>query len=221
VSVVIQAIEALRSRGLGAQVIVGHSMGGLTVQAVQEALLAQSRSLAALDIRRAILLAPVPPTGRPWVRPPAADLSSLVKMTAELGSYIEVPAPIFIASNFSTLAGTPVANAPTAEQVDARGYAAIEPLLTTLQLVEDPGVLPLKRPMVRAGAFSPEHGTTLTLVSFSQDTLVPASNLPDLYAYLTGDAKARDYVALVADDAVHAMFVSKPEAVVRPLRKAF
>jgi pimeloyl-ACP methyl ester carboxylesterase len=46
VSVVIQSIDALRGLGYGPQVIMGHSMGGLEVQASQEALLAQSSSLS-------------------------------------------------------------------------------------------------------------------------------------------------------------------------------
>jgi pimeloyl-ACP methyl ester carboxylesterase len=220
VDVVLQVIDLLRKKRLAPQIIMGHSMGGLTVQAAQETLLARGSSLAALGVRRAVLLAPVPPTARPWVRGPSADVSMLIKTTPELGSYFDLPDELFAPSNFTTLSGTLAPNAPTTAQVAERGYAGIEPLLTLLQLVEDPSV-PLKRPAVRAGAFAKANGTKLTLVSFSQDTLVPADNLPDLYRYLTDDGPARGMRSIVADDAVHAVFISNPALVVDALRDVF
>jgi pimeloyl-ACP methyl ester carboxylesterase len=68
VSTVLQSIDALRKLRLSPQTIMGHSMGGLAVQAAQQALLDQGSSLAAKGVRSAILLAPVPPHGRPWIR---------------------------------------------------------------------------------------------------------------------------------------------------------
>ncbi|MEY4581669.1 MAG: hypothetical protein RL701_6372 [Pseudomonadota bacterium] len=216
VSVVLQAVAALRERGYAPRFIAGHSMGGLAVQAVQQTLLAQGSSLAALGIRDAILLAPVPPHGRPWLSGPGADLSPFIKQSAELGGYLELSPEAFIAQAYGTLTGALAANAPTPAEVTSAGYIALEPLVTVLQLVESPIPLPdgttlnLPRPSVNAGAFAPNHHTNLTLFSFSQDLLVPAGVLGDLYTYLTAEPAADGYRPIAADDAVHNTFTSHP-----------
>jgi hypothetical protein len=200
-------------------------MGGLAVQAVQQALLAQGSSLAELGIRGAILIAPVPPHGRPWVTGPGADLSPFIKQSAELGSYLELTPEAFIAQAYGTLSGTLAANAPTPSEVSSAGYVALEPLVTVLQLVESPIPLPdgttlsLPRPSVAAGAFAPKHRTNLTLFSFSQDLLVPAGVLGDLYTYLTGEPEQEGYQAVVADDAVHNTLTSHPTLISDELKR--
>jgi pimeloyl-ACP methyl ester carboxylesterase len=223
VSTVIQAIGALRERGYAPKLLMGHSMGGLAVVSVQEALTAQGSSLAKLGIEQAILIAPVPPHARPWMMGPSADLSPFIKQSDALGSYLELSPEAWIAQAYSTTAGTLASNAPTPQQASDLGYVAIEPLVTVLQLVESPIPLPdgsmlsVPRPSVRQGAFNPEHGTELTLLGFSQDILVPFSTLGDLYTYLTGQPEATGYRAVTAPDAVHNAFVSNPSLVVQAL----
>jgi pimeloyl-ACP methyl ester carboxylesterase len=226
ISVVQQAIHALHDRRLAPTAIVGHSMGGLTVQALQEVLLKQGESLADHGITKAILLAPVPAGEQPWVRPPSPDVSSLLVTDPVLGTYLALPPALFIAQAFSTTAGVPAPNAPTAETVTARGYSAFEPFATLAQLVGIPlptpaGDVTLPRPPVSAGAFAEDNGTSLTLFSFSEDTLVPAENLGGLYSYLTGDTNQEQYVPVVADDAVHSQYISNPSAFVKSLRNVF
>jgi pimeloyl-ACP methyl ester carboxylesterase len=226
ISVVLQAIDALSDKGLTPTTIVGHSMGGLTVQAVQEVLLAKGESLADHGITKAVLLAPVPGGDQPWVRPPSADVSSLLVTDPVLGTYLALPPALFIAQAFSTTAGVPAANAPSEQTVTERGYSAFEPFATLAQLVGIPlptpaGDVTLPRPPVRAGAFAEDMGTSLALLSFSEDTLVPAENLGGLYTYLTGDGNQEKYVTVVADDAVHAMYISNPAAFVKSLRDTF
>jgi hypothetical protein len=58
-------------------------------------------------------------------------------------------------------------------------------------------------------------------VSFSQDVLVPAGNLPDLYSYLTGDTRQTLYVPIVASDAVHGMIMSNPAGILAKVRALF
>jgi len=224
ISVVLSAIEALSDEGLAPSTIVGHSMGGLTVQAVQQVLLSQGSSLAERGITKAILLAPVPGGDQPWVRPPSADVSTLLVTDPVLGTYLALPAEVFIASAFTTTTGVQVDNAPSPETVTTRGYTGFEPFATLAQLVGIPlptpaGDVTLPRPPVSAGAFAKDKGTKLALLSFSEDTLVPASNLPGLYTYLTGDDTQRRYVPVVADDAVHAMYISHPAVIVKALRE--
>ncbi|MET0341654.1 MAG: alpha/beta hydrolase [Polyangiales bacterium] len=224
VGVVISVIEALAKQGLAPDTLFGHSMGGLAVQGVQEKLLASGSSLAKLGVTRAVLLAPVPAHGRPWTQAPAGDIGAFIKQDPALGSYLELPAPVFIAQAFTTTKGKVAPNAPTVEEVTARGYTAREPIATLMQLIEAPVALPsggtvtLARPSVRAGAFGEASGTRITVVSFSEDTLVPAANLPDLGQHLSGTTTA--HVAVVGDDAVHSAYISTPAAVVTALRTA-
>jgi pimeloyl-ACP methyl ester carboxylesterase len=225
VSVLIQSILTLRSQQLAPQAIIGHSMGGLAIQAAQQALLNQNSSLAALGITKAVLFAPVPPRDRPWVRPPSGDVTPFFVTDPILGTYLSLPPGV--GASFYTLAGTLAPNAPTNEQIVSRGYLAIEPFVTLAQLVGAPIPLPtgdsfvLPLPAVSAGAFAPSRGTVLALVSFSQDVLVPAANLPDLYTYLTGDTQQRLYVPIVTDDAVHGMIMSNAPGLLASVRALF
>jgi pimeloyl-ACP methyl ester carboxylesterase len=224
VQVVVDSIRALRAEGLAPSVLVGHSMGGLEVQAAQESLLTQGSSLARLGIRRALLLAPVPAHARPWTQPPPSDLNALITTDAALGTYLNFPPQAFLGQAFGRLDGTLAGNAPTLDEVIAAGYVAPEPLGLLLQLVEAPIQLPddttvvVPRPSVREGAFRLRNGTALELASFSQDPLIPAADLAALYPYLTGDTRGRLYAPIVDPDATHNYFVAAPEAVLDALR---
>jgi pimeloyl-ACP methyl ester carboxylesterase len=228
VSVLVQSIDALRSRGLGPKVVIGHSMGGLEVQGAQQALLSSGSSLAAHGVFGAILLAPVPPHGQQWVRPPSGDPTPFIVNDPTLGSYLSLPPAVWIqAGTFTNLAGQVVSDAPSVDQVTNGRYVGPEPLLTLLQLVESPVPLPdggsftIPRPTVSAGAFALKHATPLVLVSFSQDVLVPAVNLGPLYEYLTGDTHDVLYSPVVADDAVHGMLISNPTGMLDAIRSMF
>jgi pimeloyl-ACP methyl ester carboxylesterase len=223
VSVVLQSIEALRRRRLAPQVIVGHSMGGLEVQATQQALLSRGSSLAREGISAAILLAPVPPHGRPWAFPESPNGGLLTQFVIPndpvLGTYFALPPAVFESLLFTNLSGTPVPGAPTVAEITSNKDLGPEPITTLLQLVEAPipspdgGTITLPRPSVEAGAFAAWRGTRLTMVSFSQDVFLQPSELKDLYEYLTGDTRDRRYVAITQSDAVHEMFLSNPTAI--------
>lgn len=219
VSVVIQTIDALRAQHLGAQVIMGHSMGGLAVQGAQEALLNQGSSLAAHGVYGAILLAAVPARGSVWTQSPPADASAFIVTTdTVLGPYLYLPPPVWVqTAGFRTLTGALVPNAPSAADAALYVYSGKEPLTTLFQLTATSG--PLQRPFVREGAFALRNGTLLSVVSFSQDILTPAIDQDDLYRYLLG----RDgylYRPVVAADAVHSMFVSNPTGMLSALRNS-
>jgi pimeloyl-ACP methyl ester carboxylesterase len=221
VSVLLQSIDALRAKELAPDGILGHSMGGLAVQAAQERLLASGSSFAKLGIRDAVLVAPVPAHGRPWTQPPPADLSAFMIQDPTLGTYVALAPPVFIAQAFTTTRGTPASNAPTPEVVAAKGYVGKEPLLTILQLIEaplDPATMTvLPRPSVRERAFAAENGTRLRLLSFAEDTLVPAADLGGLYDYLTGTTARAGYAPIASADAVHSMYISNPTALLSAL----
>jgi pimeloyl-ACP methyl ester carboxylesterase len=227
VGVVLQSIDALKQHGLAPRVIVGHSMGGLEIQAAQQALLAQGSSLAAHGVFGAILLAPVPAHGLPWVRPPTGDPTPFLVNDPTLGTYLSLPPQVWIPLAFTTTSGQVASDAPTVDQVVAGRYVGPEPLTTILELNEstvplpDGGTFTFQRPSVSAGILAPTHGTITAVVSFSEDTLVPAPNLKPLYEYLTGDTQDALYRPVTAPDAVHAMLVSNPTGLLDALRPMF
>jgi pimeloyl-ACP methyl ester carboxylesterase len=227
-SVVIQAIAALGEQELAPNWAMGHSMGALALQLAQEQLLSQGSSLAGLGIERATLIAAVPARGTTWTRLPGADLSPFVRVDPVLGQILDVPAVYCGASGFRTLSGTIAPGAPSPATCVANGWMSIEPLTTVLELngtlcqgnPDAPSSAGLCRPFVRAGAFSPEQGTRLMVLGFSQDSLTPGVDQDDLYTYLTGITEQGPYLfrPTVSDDAVHSMFISNPPAVVSAIR---
>jgi pimeloyl-ACP methyl ester carboxylesterase len=221
VLVVIQAIDALIARGTPAQVIVGHSMGGLAVAVAHYVLQGQGTGLSGKGIELAVLLAPVPPHGQPWTQPPPFDVSPFLVQDPVQGTYFALSDEAWVSQAFTTRAGTRVASAPKPADVAALGYNGFEPFSTLAQLTESPIPLPdgstttIPRPSVSGGTFDPSAGTELIIVSFSEDTLVPAANLERLYLYLTSDSKKKNYYPVVSPDAVHSMFISNPRGLLR------
>jgi pimeloyl-ACP methyl ester carboxylesterase len=209
VAVVIQVIDALRSQGIGPRVVMGHSMGGLALQAVQENLLSTGSSLAKHGVLGAILVAPVPVANITAWAPAAATIPD-VYYHHDNGDYIllDAAASLF-GGGFSTTASTPTAPVvtPAAFALDFTGMIGAEPLVTTAQLV---GAIPtLPRPSARAGAFALKNGTVLTVIGFSEDILCPAALQQPLYEHLLGRPGFL-YQEVVAPDAVHAMVISNP-----------
>lgn len=214
VSVVIQAIDTLRSRGMGARVLMGHSMGGLTVAGVQEALLAAGSSLAQHGVTRAILLAPVPVLSVSWTQPPPSELGAFVVDDPDLGQYLDLPPELAqLGGGFTTTAGTLVSGTPSVEEM--ADYVGWEPIVTTLQLVGQVQGLP--RLDAREGAFALRRGTVLSVLGFSEDVLTPADDLDELYEHLIG-RQGLLFRRVEGDEAVHGMFISDPEGVAEVLR---
>ncbi len=223
-NVVIQSIDSLRRLAIPPSAVVAHSMGGLEVQVAQQELLDEGSSLAAHGVFAAALLAPVPVADVPWV-PPPSDLSPFVVTDPVLGAYVLLPPAVFIGFAFTTTSGTLATDAPTPDQVQAARYIGAEPLTSALELVgatvpaPDGGTVTLRRPSASAGSLGARHGTLTTVVSFSEDILVPAQYLGPLYEYLTGDKRDVLYRPVVAPDAVHEMLISNPTGLLDALRQ--
>ena len=218
ISVVIQSIDKLRAASMGPQVIMGHSMGGLAVQGVQEALLAGGSSLAKHGVFGAILISAVPNAGSVWTQSPPPDITPFVVNDPVLGLILDLPAAAGVATGaFTTLAGTIVPNAPSVATFVANDWIAPEPITTVFELT---GVNPPTRPFVRQKAFAVEKGTLLTVLSFSQDVLAPAVDQDDLYTYLTGlpSTGITLYRPIVTADAVHSMYISNPTGLIAALK---
>jgi pimeloyl-ACP methyl ester carboxylesterase len=207
VSIVIQSIQKLRELGLAADIIVGHSMGGLEIQGAQGALLGQGSSLADLGIRRALLLAPVPAGGQRFTQPPPADLSPFIITDPRFGTFLSLPPEVArLGGGFTRPDGMLAPGTPSADVIAA--FNGPEPLTTLLQLTDQIPTLP--RPTVPMGGFSPRNGTLLSVIAFSQDVLVQPDDLDDLYAFLV-DGRGPNLLRLIdTPTAVHSMFIVDP-----------
>lgn len=218
-SVVIQSIDALRGLGKSAQIIIGHSMGGLEVQTSQEELLAQSSSLAKHGIYGAILLDAVPAQGTEWTIPPPTDVTPFLVTDPVLGTYLNLPAAAGpLTGGFTTLAGTIVPDAPSAATFVANNWIGPEPITALVELTGT--TPPTERPFVRKNAFSINYGTVLSVIAGSQDVLTPIVDQPALYTYLTGvpSTGLTLYRPVVADDAVHSMYIANPTGLLSALK---
>ncbi len=220
ISVIMQTILALHAKNLGPRVIMGHSMGGLAIQGLQEGLLKTDLSLAHLGIFRAVLLAPVPAYGAEWTQGPEADLTPFIFGTQGdpvVGQYLFIPAEYAaLGTDWMDLNYITVPNRPSVEAIAT--YVAPEPLYTLLQLVGRLEPMGYARPAAREGAFNIMNGTLLNLVSFSQDNLVPQANLDALYPYLTGSPLNLFYRPIDTADACHNMLISNPAKVAKTLK---
>ncbi len=217
VSVILQSLSILAAQGLESRVVMGHSMGGLAIQAAQEALLSEGTNFAALGVQQALLLAPVPAGGQQWTQPPPSDITPFLVTDPTLGTFFALsPFGFQLGGSFRTTTGALIPNLPSVAQLTP--FVGAEPIATLLQLV---GQLALPRPSARKGAFHPRNGTRLTLLSFSEDILVPAGDLDDLYTHLLGlpAHPRKSYRAIVAADAVHGMFISNPQGILDQLKQ--
>ena len=216
-SVILQTILALQEIDMAPRAIMGHSMGGLAIQGLQEALLNSDLSLAMLGVFRTVLFAPVPASGAVWNKGADADLTPFIKGEADdpvIGQYVYIPAYYArLGATFATLDGTLVPNLPSLEEMAT--HTGNEPLYAILQLAGYPGFP--QRPYASEGAFNMLNGTILNIVSFSQDALVAQDDLDELYPYLTGDMLDIFYRPITADDACHGMLISNPKRVVKEL----
>jgi pimeloyl-ACP methyl ester carboxylesterase len=238
VGIVIDDIVGLRAAGIEPRTLIGHSMGGLQVQAVQEALLAQGSSLADLGISRAILLAPVPNGNATWHAGGTGGdvtpyLFGITQPPFEFGPFFDFPPPVgLLGGAFTRLDGTLATNlppewlapipellpeyVPTGIPAEWMGW---EPLFVTQQLVGTNPSLP-PRPGARDGAFAQSNGTRLTLISFSQDVLTPTIDHPGLYEQLLGKKSGPGFQLVDNENAVHESFVVTPETVIAAIKNA-
>ena len=215
VAVVLASLERLPAFGLRPQVLVGHSQGGLLIQMAQQALTTGGTNLRrAFGIEQAVLLAPVGPREIPWafVESGAATglLAQFLTFDPALGVHLRIPDEVWPSFSFTNHAGVVVPGAPTPAEVAANGYNGPEPLLGALELI---GAPPLARPSIDAGIFARHARTSLLVVSFEHDIFMSLGEEAALYEHLTGDRRRTGLVEVLGPDAVHAMVISDPAAV--------
>lgn len=214
-----ETLYRLGDEGVHPRTVMGHSLGGLVVQLLQQQLLDEGSSLREeFDVKHAVLLAPATPAEVPmqFVESgvAAAAVAPFVCVDPALGAHLDVPAPLWPMLVFTTPAGTVVPDAPSTAEIVAQGYVSPEPLAAFSELV---GAAPFKRPHVEGGSFSWWHGTKLDVVAFENDALLAPAEGEALYTHLTGANPWWGFTEVPGDGAVHGMLMSNPDGLVDAL----
>lgn len=217
VTTVLAVLDHLRSRNVRPGLLLGHSQGSLVLMMTQQRLLDQGSSLFhRYGARHIAMLGPVPPAEVPWsmAELAAATVPQFVTSSTELGVHAAATAEEWLFLWFSNASGALATTAPSPTAVIDNGWNDPEPLLALMQLV---GAAPLHKPSIPAGAFAPDMGTTLQVVTFADDMWSPAPDGIAIYQHLTGDVTHAGFVSVASDvpgNAVHGMYASEPERVV-------
>ncbi len=215
VNCVIGTLDKLKAMRLAPSVIIGHSMGTMVTQQLQQTLLDRGTSLKkAYDTEHVVLLAPTLPDGMPYSiidsGAGVSMLSQFVTFSPELGAHLSFPDPVWAPVFFTSKAGQPAPNMPAADEVVARGYNAPESVMFSLQVL---GAAPFyNRPIIDKGIFGIKKGTLLSVVCFENDILLLPEEGKALFTHLVGkhDVLSR-YIYVEGQDAVHDYYISSPD----------
>jgi pimeloyl-ACP methyl ester carboxylesterase len=230
VTAILETLERLQDHGIYPTEIIGHCSGGLTIQMAQERLVQSGSSLfQEYGISRAVLLSPSVPAPMAWHWADAAEafIWFLVPADPPLGWHFDVPAEVYLATFYSNLFGEVSPDAPSAEEIDARGYRAPWPLFWVLQIFGETGPTGypdqpfFPRPEISPGIFGLQSGTLLHVVSYVDDLLVFPSQATEQFDHLVCCPWwSRNTVVEAEDgvyDRVHALYISNPAVIIEAM----
>lgn len=211
-SAVIGTLFRLEWRGIQVKELVGHSMGGLVTELVQQKLVDHGTSLrGAFGIKRVVLLAPAMPSALPCAfceSPASAALfGPYMGYDPVYGARLIAPDEVLRTMAWSRPDGSLAANAVTAEEIHKKGYNSPESLAALGQLT---GAGPTGRVDVDPGIFAKCFHTKLEMVTFENDTIVRPDEGAALDQYLTADDDLSRFTVLAGDNAVHGLPISDP-----------
>lgn len=213
-----EVLDRLRTRGIRPSILVGHSQGTSTTQAIQMMLADAGTNLAdRFGIRDVVFLGTQGPRElRAGFLLPASEvqalISTLVTTTPERGTYVQGPPSLFRELWFINLSLELSAAAPSVTVIGDNGWNADVPLFATLQAA---GLGGFDTPSVDAGAFAPSSEFTLHFIDFADDPWSLTPRAKDIYEYLTGDATLKEFVSLTDanNEAVHDFMITHPGVV--------
>jgi pimeloyl-ACP methyl ester carboxylesterase len=211
-TVIVESLERLNSMGIYPRVIWGHSMGGMVTQLVQQALVNQGSCLYdRFGIRQASLFASAMPRQIPTsLSPDWSALENYLVYEPNLGLYLSLPDAVWRGLFFVDKLGQLAPGAPTLAEIAERGYSGIGPFMA---IAEVAGLEPYfeDRPSVEEGIFSPEYGTSLSVIGYEQDGLLLLKENQLLYEYLTDHLIRGRFIGIEGEFTVHDLHMSDPE----------
>ena len=239
--------ESLRQlhekEGITIDVIMGHSMGGMVLQMLQNELRSKGTSLAApfeeggYGIPGVVLLAPTLPEQVPWsyadgtiysngiVSDMLLDLLPYIKFFPQNGALVKAAPDAFL-DFFFTLPGEsePVPNAPQGETLNQMNDK--EPFVAALQLagldVDDD--VPFARPFIDQGIFAADVQPAFAIAAFKDDPFMLPEEEQALYRYLgaaDGDVPSSEQTAFIEggdedSPGIHDCIYTSPDACLGP-----
>jgi pimeloyl-ACP methyl ester carboxylesterase len=226
VTAILATLDCLQDDGIYPSEIIGHSRGGLLIQMLQERLVQSGSSLfQEYGISRAVLLAPGLPAPLEWHFVDLGEQLAQFLVTEgpeydRLGFHFDVPAWMWPFVFFINMEDppSPSPDAPTPEQIEARGYRAPGPLFAAMQMVGD---TPFPRPEVSPGIFGLQSGTLLHVVTYADDSAVFPSEGTALFDHLVCCPWWSRNTVVEAEgevhDRVHDLHISNPSVVIEAM----
>ncbi|TGN01608.1 alpha/beta hydrolase [Leptospira yasudae] len=220
-NVIQELLEQMKGERKNINTIVGHSLGGLIIQLLQDRLLYESSSLLVrFGIQNTVLIASDIPSPLPWYGgdAPISDPYSAKALVvgfrvnstnALIGSYVDTPDSFFISSKYA-VNNVPVSGAPSA--ADLSKLKNREPYASAANVVGlDPSGLTnnaVSRMSVRRNIW---NGFNLKVAWLDKDPFFSQSESAGLADYL----KAGLPLTIISDsEAVHGAPYSKPDLLI-------
>ncbi len=216
VAALLGTLDRLKSREIETTTLIGHSMGGAVVLLTQQSLVSRGSSLKdAYGVKHVVGLAPAAwPPGVPCALRDnpgfGASLAPFQVVSPVLGPALEVTPEAYLGLAWSRPDGSFASNAPPPAEVAARGWVAPESLTAV------GGVIGVPTPL-DTGIFGSHLGTRFDMVSFQNDTLVPAAENEVLYRHLTGESPEGVWMRVDGANAVHGLPISDPAGMLAAL----
>jgi pimeloyl-ACP methyl ester carboxylesterase len=239
VTAILAVLDRLPAHGIRPQEMVGFSQGGLVIPMVQQRLLDGGSSLFdEYGVVRAVLLAPSAPAPIDEGCTCDPDLGEGCPLVAflktegpeydVLGLHYDIPAWLHPSLFYSNWEGVVSPDAPSPQEIEARGWRAPGPLFAAMQMTGYTGYLydgqpyfPI--PEVSPGIFGLQSGTLLHVVGFEDDTMCVAPIVEEAFHYLVGSPVQSTYTLVEAvgqvHDRVHCLPMSNPSAIIKAMRK--
>lgn len=221
VRVLVEVLDRLAAMNLHADMLMGHSQGGLIIQLAQQELKNEGTNLRdRFGIKHAVLLAPVPAAPVPWF---IADSGLALQLFIDLGLIVLDPVQglvIYIPDTIwgpffcSNLQGIPAPGTPSATEVAEKGYNSPESISAASQMI---GAPPFNRIQVDAGIFDEDSGTHLYIVTYEQDQFIRPEEEAALYMWLTGDETGEGLAVVSGEFTVHNMHICEPESLLNSI----
>jgi pimeloyl-ACP methyl ester carboxylesterase len=222
VTAVAGALDGLNARFIHPHAIIGHSMGGLIIEALQAKLLANGSSLAKrYAIWLAMVMSPGASREQPWTfADSGAGAQAIMQFIVDdptQGTIVRLDAASWDYFFFTNLATQLSPYTPAPEVVISDGYLSDESLSASAQLV---GVSPWQRISVGNAPFAIRHRTVLLYINPSQDMINLRAEAQAGYLQLTADSSMRGFLPVDDDFAVHDMFIAQPALLLQKIGDA-
>jgi len=222
VTVVAGVLDGFKTKHMPVRSVLGHSMGGLVVEALQSRLVSEGSNMAQrYGIHLAGVMSPGASREQPWMFADsglgAQAISPFIITDPVEGEVLRADAATWEFFFFTNLSGQFSPGTPPLDQLPSLGYMSDEPLYASAELE---GAPPFERISVGTTPFAPCHHTALLYINPSQDLINLRAEAQAGYVQLTGDTTLRGFIPVDDPYAVHDMFIAQPALLIQKIQQA-